>query len=183
MSHSAMQKSAAPADVVSSEAPSQQPIPPALAGEWAKNLTDTQQHVLWRLTQGTGITDAAQATGVCRTTVHRWLKNDANFQASYHAWRQVLLESAQTRLMATLDQAVQTIRKAIADGNVAAALKLVEKLGAMQPPPPTCTDAEQLERRIAAWRADMDRQTRQLETQAKCSPFSADLPSKVGNIS
>lgn len=158
------------------EALAGQDPPPEAFAEWAQTLDAAQHRVLWLLTHGQSITSAAKLGGVTRMTVHRWLKSDAKFQAAYHAWRQVLLESAQTSLMATLDQAVQTIRKAIADGNVAAALKLVEKLGAMHQPPPTCTDAAQLERRITAWRADMDRQTRQLEERASHSHFSADLP-------
>jgi hypothetical protein len=50
-------------------------------------LTPEQDAAVAALLAGRTVTDAAAATGVDRTTVHRWLKKDFAFQAALNLGR------------------------------------------------------------------------------------------------
>jgi hypothetical protein len=96
-------------------------------------LSGPHQTAMDALLAGKNITAAAQAAGVDRTTLHRWLRDDPDFVAIYNARRRDLAASAQGRLLATVEAATATVEKAIADGDVQTALTLLKALGVLAP--------------------------------------------------
>jgi hypothetical protein len=61
-------------------------------------LSPTQQQALAALLAGSTVTAAADAEGVDRTTVHRWLRSDYDFQAAMNRARRELRDATASRL-------------------------------------------------------------------------------------
>ena len=53
----------------------------------AKGLRDKQETALSALRGGSSFPQAAEAAGVARATVYRWMQSDPHFRAAYNAWR------------------------------------------------------------------------------------------------
>lgn len=127
---------------VSSVAESQSPaVVPAGRAEQTpspllSSLSRQQRQVLQVISVGDSIALAAAHARVCRTTVYRWLRTDVAFRAAYSAWQQEVLNSAQSRLLEALDDAVTTIRDAVAEGNTELAMKLIQGFSALRRPEP-----------------------------------------------
>jgi hypothetical protein len=66
-----------------------------LAHGSSSSLSITQCRALENLMNGQTISDAARAAGVGRTTIHRWMRDDAEFQAAYNAWQNDTAAAAQ----------------------------------------------------------------------------------------
>ena len=56
-------------------------------GTREKGMSDKQQKALAALRAGSSFPQAAEAAGVNRSTVHRWVQNDPQFRARYNAWQ------------------------------------------------------------------------------------------------
>ena len=113
--------------------PESHPLSPRLSKLMAA-LTPAQVKVMSGLAQGLSICQAAGSARVCRMTVYRWIKRHPHFKAAYNCWREELLESAQTKLVYLLDEAVDTIRDVIIGGNSEMAWKLARAMGAFRRP-------------------------------------------------
>jgi hypothetical protein len=61
-------------------------------------LTAKQERALDHLLAGETITAAAKAVNADPSTLHRWLREDPQFQATYNQRRRQLQEAHQTRL-------------------------------------------------------------------------------------
>ena len=77
-----------------------------------------------------------------------------------------MLNSAQSRLLEALEDAVSTIREAVAEGNADLAMKLVQGFGALRRPEPGPSDAAQVARRVAAEELREEADTQQIESAA-----------------
>ena len=104
---------------------------PQSATEKTSNLklSPSQIRALEALLAGDTVTATAKHAGVSRETVHRWWREDFEFQAAYNRARRELLETMQCRLLALADQATETVTKAIKQGDTKAALTLLKGLG------------------------------------------------------
>jgi hypothetical protein len=109
-------------------------------------LTPVQQTALARLAEGNSISEAARSIGIDRRSVHRWLREDADFAAAYNAWQQELLDSGRARVLAMSDLALTTIRNAIEKGDSRTALRVADKIGLLTPARIHSTDADRLSR-------------------------------------
>src|SRR5207244_3791667 len=69
-------------------------------------LSPAQRTAIEKLTSGHTLVDSALAAGVNRTTLYRWLKNDATFLAAYNAWQQDAVATARGRMLGITDVAV-----------------------------------------------------------------------------
>jgi transposase-like protein len=127
----------------------------ALAGE---AMPRQQQIAMEKLASGETIVDAAQAAGVTRMTLHRWLKQDARFAAAYNAWQQEAVATARGRLLALSDQAVTTVANSVKAGDTRAALLVLKAMGAMDRPTPGPTDPEGVLREQELERKRIERQ-------------------------
>jgi transposase-like protein len=71
-----------------------------------EGLSESQELALAALRAGATFGKAAEAAGVNRTTVYRWVHGDPHFRAAYNAWQQAAAESARARLTQLADLAV-----------------------------------------------------------------------------
>jgi transposase-like protein len=110
-------------------------------------LAKEQQAVLEGLVMGKSVTEVAQAAGVGRTTIYRWLKNDPAFRAAYNQWHEQMQENTRSRLLMMLDKATGALEKALEAGNSQAALELLRGMGALKQRAVGPTDAEEIRRR------------------------------------
>ena len=92
-------------------------------------LTAQQDRALDHLLAGETITAAAKAVSADPSTLHRWLREDPLFQATYNQRRRELQEAHQTRLASIAAKALQTIERAIENGDVGTSVKLITGLG------------------------------------------------------
>ena len=72
---------------------------------------------LERLLSGDTVVSAAKAAGVNRSTLHRWLREDYDFQANYNARKRTLLETSEARLLALAETAVDVVSAALERGD------------------------------------------------------------------
>ncbi len=77
------------------------PIP--LVTDKSEQLSPAQARAIEMLASGHTVATAAEAVGVGRTTIYRWLKGDAAFVAAFNAWQQDMLDTARGRLLALTD--------------------------------------------------------------------------------
>src|SRR5437588_9559716 len=85
--------------------------PPAepVADDLATQLSPQQGAALKHLVEGMSIRDAAEAAGIGRRTLFRWLKDDDAFAALYHLWKREQMESARAQALALAGSAMKTI--------------------------------------------------------------------------
>ncbi len=96
-----------------------------------EQMSTAQLQVLQDLLTGASVTAAAKSGQVSRETVHRWLREDFTFRAVYNKGRREILEEIQDTLLATARQAADTVAKAVADGDVKAALAVLKGVGGL----------------------------------------------------
>jgi hypothetical protein len=98
-----------------------------------EHLTPAQELAIAALLAGKTVVDAAVDAGVDRATVHRWLKDDFDFQAAMNAGRRELRRVAYDRLERLAEKAVGCLEQAIDQGDVKAALEIVKGMGILAP--------------------------------------------------
>jgi len=109
-----------------------------------EELGQKQETALAALRGGSSFPQAAEAAGVGRATVYRWMQSDPQFRAAYNAWQQEQAESARARLLKLADQAVDVVEKALARGDQKIAVGVLKNIGAMRRPDRGATDPEVL---------------------------------------
>lgn len=109
-----------------------------------KGLREKQERALAALRGGSSFPQAAQAAGVGRATVYRWMQSDPHFRAAYNAWQQEQAESASSRLLKLADQAVDVVEKALVRGDEKVAVGVLKSIGAMRRPQRGATDPQVL---------------------------------------
>jgi hypothetical protein len=92
-------------------------------------VTGPQHLALASLVSGSTVTAAAECAGVDRTTVHRWLRADFNFQAALNRARREIREAMSARLEDVAQRAVQTVCNAVEAGDARIAIALLRGLG------------------------------------------------------
>ena len=92
-------------------------------------LKPKQQAALEGLLAGLTVTAAAKAARVGRETLHRWLREDFQFQAAHARQQREVSEAASQRISGLATDAVGTVADAIASGDVQASLAILKGLG------------------------------------------------------
>jgi hypothetical protein len=95
-------------------------------------LSDAQHSALVALHSGCSFVRAAEAAGVNRTTLYRWVQGHAAFRAAYNAWQREMTESARARLLKLTDRAVDVVEKALENDNQNVAMQLLKQSGMMR---------------------------------------------------
>jgi hypothetical protein len=126
---------------------------PGGEGESAGGLSGPQRTAIEWLTAGETAVAAADAAGVSRSTVHRWLRADPAFQAAYNAWQADLTSTARARLLALADKAVSTVERALDRGDARTALTILRAQGLLGPARPGPTDPDLIARQQSHDRA------------------------------
>lgn len=84
-----------------------------------------------QLAAGSTVVRAAQIAGVSRETIHRWCRDDWEFQAALNRARRDLQEAVHRRLLAAAERAAANVAEAVEGGNLSASLALLKSLGSM----------------------------------------------------
>jgi transposase-like protein len=92
-------------------------------------LEPEQQRALRYLVEGSSVAETARSMGVARSTIHRWIKNDATFRAAYEEWQEEALASVRSRLLALTDRATDSIEQSVKAGNSAVSMQVLKSLG------------------------------------------------------
>ena len=90
-----------------------------------------------RLLAGDPVTTAAAAAGVDRSSVHRWLREDAVFRAAYNAARQDLFREVSSRLLGLASDALAAVEAAVRGGDARVAVAVLKGLGLLPGTAPT----------------------------------------------
>jgi hypothetical protein len=77
------------------------------------------------------ITSAAKAAGVARETVHRWMKEDWNFQSELNKRMKEIQEATTARLLSLSLSASVVVEKAIKKGDVKASIAILTGVGVL----------------------------------------------------
>ena len=130
------------------------------------NLTVAQLKALGPLASGVAISRVAEAAGVDRTTVYRWLREDAAFVAEFNRHKEESLDAIQTQLRSMAQLAVGVLRSILEDDKAPAtvrlrtALAVLGSVGGIQSPEIGETDVRDIEH---AWTLGRERQFRELK--------------------
>jgi transposase-like protein len=92
-------------------------------------ISPAQERVIEGLVGGVSITSAAKAGKVSRQTVHRWLRDDFQFQAELNASRADLRVETENRMFALAAEAIASVETAVQQGDASVALAILKGLG------------------------------------------------------
>ena len=106
-----------------------------------------QARAIAQLVNGATVTKTAKAAGVGRSTLHRWLREDWNFQAAHNAARRDLQREVESRLLSLAHAACETVATAIGAGDARTALAILKGIGVLPGNPPAigCEDPDELQ--------------------------------------
>lgn len=100
-------------------------------------LTPSQVKAISALLQGLSVKAAANEVGVDRSTIHRWLKEDAHFRAELNLRKQAMLDEVSTRLLRLTVSAVDALEGALEDSTDGKlALEALRGMGFLSGTPP-----------------------------------------------
>jgi hypothetical protein len=111
-----------------------------------EGLSPGQLLALAAIMAGESLTEAAAAAGVDRRTIYRWLNEDADFRAAYNRGRRELRREVENHLLRVARMAVETVQRAVTDGNVIASLAVLRGTGLLSGAAPAIgsEDADEL---------------------------------------
>lgn len=95
-------------------------------------LTTQQEAAIASLLTGATLAKAAEAAGVDRTTLWRWLKTDAAFVAEHNRARKEQRDAAQLEVRSLTSQAVSTIRDLMTNADAPPAIRLKAALAVLE---------------------------------------------------
>jgi transposase len=105
---------------------------PAVDHRPAEELPAPQREALAAIKSGLSFPKAAEAAGVGRTTIYRWVQSDPRFRAAYNAWQQETRESAHARLLKLTEKAVEVVEAALRRSDAKTAVALLKQLGVLR---------------------------------------------------
>ncbi len=114
-----------------------------------ESLTPAKILAVEAMLAGKTITAAAAAAGVDRGTVHRWLHHDFAFQAEWNLRRREMRRATCGSLERLAAKAAGCIEKAIDEGDVKAALEILNRLRLFAPDPIGSDDPAELAQNAA----------------------------------
>lgn len=94
------------------------------------DLAVQKQRAIQLLLQGKAVSQVAEAIGVDRTSVYRWLK-EPSFIAERNRQANELRDAAQARLHALVGKSIDVVERQVAAGNLKAALAVLKSTGMM----------------------------------------------------
>ena len=94
-------------------------------------LTAIQSEVLSALLSGETIKAAAELADVDRSTVHRWLRDDWDFQAARNRGIEAIQSATITGLQALAQSALEAVQNSIRDGDQQTAINVLKGLGVL----------------------------------------------------
>ena len=98
-------------------------------------LPATQTLAIASLVAGNTITAAAEEAGIDRTTLHRWIREDFEFQARLNGARRELQDACNVRLLGLVDSAIDVLAGELEGGNADCAMVVLRGLGLLSGAP------------------------------------------------
>lgn len=96
-----------------------------------ESVTPQQADILLDLLGGMSVVSAAAKRGVSRSTVHRWMKEDAAFVAALNSARRLYVEEYRDRLLHMFEAALEAVKDGIERGDAKLALALLQRTGVL----------------------------------------------------
>jgi Homeodomain-like domain len=90
-----------------------------------------QQQAIDTLLTGGSVSDAAQRSGVNRSTIYRWLSSDPLFKSIYERWQDHLRQASRARLTMLSERAVDVLHDALDDRDRNVAFGLLKQMGVL----------------------------------------------------
>ena len=148
-----------------------------------QGLSLEQEKALACLIKGEPIKAAAQAAGVNRGTVYRWIKADALFRSSFITWQQEQRESCRAALYKAAEAAVARIVEVV-DFDSKLALTLCRELGFFGGRDKAITDLAMVQKEIAAEQLEMEGalEWRQLNQQLRKAGLSLAQAKQLSRV-
>jgi hypothetical protein len=109
-----------------------QPAEPTSLSVVMAELSPPQQAALGALAGGQTLSSAAEAAGVNRVTLWRWLKTDPAFAHAYRQWKLELRESSEAQLLRVGERAVAAVARATEAGDAKIALAILREMGLLR---------------------------------------------------
>lgn len=124
------------------------PAPAVVEGQLTTpGLGPKQQAALELICTGQTLAEAARVTGVARSTLYRWVKQDPVFRAAYNQWQDEMDESCRASLAGLKGKAARALAAAIEKGDARVAMQLLKGLGVFEKPRRQVTDPNEVKRR------------------------------------
>ena len=148
-----------------------------------QGLSVEQEKALACLIKGEPIKTAAQAAGVNRGTVYRWIKADALFRSAFITWQQEQRESCRAALYKAAEAAVGRIVHVV-DFDSKLALTLCRELGFFSGRDKAITDLEMVQKEIAAEQLEVEGalEWRQLNQQLRKAGLSLAQAKQLSRV-
>src|SRR5580765_5130569 len=140
-------------------------------------LSLPQQRALAVLIEGKALKEAAEGAGVNRSTLYRWIRQDAAFAAAYNAWQQEIAESARARMLCASHAAVEKVIRCMdLDANLA--FKVIKEMGILRPRAAGQIDPDRLRQAMALEERELARRfdetavppAKQIESRVTSAP-------------
>jgi len=126
-------------------------------------LSVPQQRAMAVLVEGKALKEAAEQAGVNRSTLYRWIRQDAAFAAAYNAWHQEVAESARARMHASMHLAVERVIRCM-QLNEDLSFKVMKEMGILKPRAAGQIDPDRLRQEMALEQREL---ARRLEESAQ----------------
>ncbi len=97
-----------------------------------RRLSAAEMTAIQHLMSGTSVTAAAEAAGVDRTTLHRWMRSKAHFREALDQNREDLQATFDARITVLVDVAIDRVKDGIWAEDSKTALAVLEKLGLLR---------------------------------------------------
>lgn len=165
----------APALPVGSPQAHSRPLEACLTDTEKAQLNWKQIGVLENLASGLSITDAARLVKVSRNTVYRWLTENEIVRAAYNRWKLLSEQSAEARLVALRETAIDVIAEQIVtkrDGRLA--LSLLKSLHVLKPAELGPTSPAIVKQQVDAQRIENHVQSAERMEKAQRSVYGAE---------
>lgn len=98
------------------------------------SLSPTQASIVVALAQGKSVSAAARQTGIHRTTVHNWMRNEPDFKAAVHRAKREYIELLNDQLRELAAGALQTLHTLIEDPAIPSTVRLKAALAVLERP-------------------------------------------------
>jgi hypothetical protein len=99
------------------------------ANKWASQ----KKAALESLAFGRSMKETAELAGLARSTIYKWLKEDAEFRAAYNQWHNEVQHSMRSRVVAMADAAIEAVNSALARGDGRLGMQYLRNMKAFEP--------------------------------------------------
>lgn len=145
------------------------------------DLSPAQERAIEARVAGGNWTEAAEAADVDRTTVWRWRKKDAHFQAALNRQREELRDAISRDLRRAAEGAAAAVALKVSEGDAHLGLQLLRAMDLLGPEPLLAgsTDPEKIKRQLAY---EESRKEHKEELRAQFEAWDEDFETRLEDL-